>query len=114
MFTAGGLGLPPVYPIMREHLRRGNHVTLISGFRSADLMFWTGPDERVGRLQAEFGDQLEVIYTTNDGSTTPRATARDRRRRGPRRRRVARDQRSRARRSDSPAASAPEGAHTAQ
>ncbi len=68
VFTAGGLGLPPVYPIMREHLRRGNHVTLISGFRSADLMFWTGPDERVGRLQAEFGDQLDVIYTTNDGS----------------------------------------------
>ena len=68
VFTAGGLGLPPVYPIMREHLRIGNHVTLISGFRSADLMFWNGPDERVGRLQAEFGDQLEVIYTTNDGT----------------------------------------------
>ncbi|MGC3995602.1 MAG: sulfide/dihydroorotate dehydrogenase-like FAD/NAD-binding protein [Propionicimonas sp.] len=68
VFTAGGLGLPPVYPIMREHLRRGNHVTLISGFRSADLMFWDGPDERVGRLQAEFGDQLDVIYATNDGS----------------------------------------------
>ena len=68
VFTAGGLGLPPVYPIMREHLRLGNHVTLISGFRSADLMFWDGPDERVGALQAEFGDQLEVIYTTNDGT----------------------------------------------
>ena len=68
VFTAGGLGLPPVYPIMREHLRIGNHVTLIAGFRSGDLMFWTGPDERVGRLQAEYGDQLEVVYTTNDGS----------------------------------------------
>jgi glutamate synthase (NADPH/NADH) small chain len=68
VFTAGGLGLPPVYPIMREHLRLGNHVTLISGFRSAELMFWDQPDERVGRLQAEFGDQLEVIYATNDGS----------------------------------------------
>jgi glutamate synthase (NADPH/NADH) small chain len=68
VFTAGGLGLPPVYPIMREHLRLGNHVTLISGFRSKDLMFWTGPDERVGRLQAEYGDQLDVVYTTNDGS----------------------------------------------
>jgi glutamate synthase (NADPH/NADH) small chain len=31
-------------------------------------MFWTEQDERVGQLQAEFGDQLEVIYTTNDGS----------------------------------------------
>jgi glutamate synthase (NADPH/NADH) small chain len=68
VFTAGGLGLPPVYPIMREHLRLGNHVTLISGFRSKDLMFWTGPDERVGRLQAEYGDQLDVIYTTDDGT----------------------------------------------
>jgi glutamate synthase (NADPH/NADH) small chain len=68
VFTAGGLGLPPVYPIMREHLRLGNHVTLISGFRSADLMFWDGPDERVGQLQARYGDQLEVIYATNDGS----------------------------------------------
>ena len=35
VFTAGGVGLPPVYPIMREHLRLGNHVTLIAGFRSA-------------------------------------------------------------------------------
>jgi glutamate synthase (NADPH/NADH) small chain len=68
VFTAGGLGLPPVYPIMREHLRLGNHVTLISGFRSKDLMFWTGEQERVGRLKAEFGDQLDVILTTNDGS----------------------------------------------
>ncbi len=68
VFTAGGLGLPPVYPIMREHLRLGNHVTLISGFRSKDLMFWDGKEERVGKLQAEFGDQLEVIYATNDGS----------------------------------------------
>ncbi|MDR2566680.1 MAG: sulfide/dihydroorotate dehydrogenase-like FAD/NAD-binding protein [Bifidobacteriaceae bacterium] len=68
VFTAGGLGLPPVYPIMREHLRLGNHVTLISGFRSKDLMFWDAPDERVGRLQAEYGSQLDVIYATNDGS----------------------------------------------
>lgn len=68
VFTAGGLGLPPVYPIMREHLRLGNHVTLISGFRSAELMFWSGADEPVGALQAEYGDQLDVIYATNDGS----------------------------------------------
>ncbi len=68
VFTAGGVGLPPVYPIVREHLRLGNHVTLISGFRNADLLFWTRDDERVGKLKAEFGDQLEVIYTSNDGS----------------------------------------------
>jgi glutamate synthase (NADPH/NADH) small chain len=68
VFTAGGLGLPPVYPIMREHLRLGNHVTLISGFRTADLMFWDHSDERIGRIKAEFGAQLDVIYATNDGS----------------------------------------------
>ncbi len=68
VFTAGGLGLPPVYPIMREHLRAGNHVTLIAGFRSAGLLFWTGDDERVAALKRKFGDRLEVVYTTNDGT----------------------------------------------
>ncbi|GAA4397770.1 hypothetical protein GCM10023168_03070 [Fodinibacter luteus] len=68
VFTAGGLGLPPVYPILREHLRAGNHVTLIAGFRSAELLFWTADDERVAGLQREFGDLLEVVYTTNDGT----------------------------------------------
>jgi len=68
VFTAGGLGLPPVYPIMREHLRMGNHVTLISGFRSRELMFWIGAKERIGKIKAQYGDQLHVIYATNDGS----------------------------------------------
>jgi glutamate synthase (NADPH/NADH) small chain len=68
VFTAGGVGLPPVYPIMREHLRMGNHVTLISGFRNSGLLFWVKEDERVGKLQAEFPDLLDVIYTSNDGS----------------------------------------------
>jgi glutamate synthase (NADPH/NADH) small chain len=68
VFTAGGVGLPPVYPIMREHLRMGNHVTLIAGFRTKDLMFWAEPDQRIGLLQAEYPDLLDVIYTTNDGS----------------------------------------------
>ncbi|MDR1806805.1 MAG: sulfide/dihydroorotate dehydrogenase-like FAD/NAD-binding protein [Propionibacteriaceae bacterium] len=68
VFTAGGLGLPPVYPIAREHLRRGNHVTLIAGFRTQDLVFWTGAGEFVPRLQAEFGDLLDVVYATDDGS----------------------------------------------
>jgi glutamate synthase (NADPH/NADH) small chain len=53
---------------MRRHLEIGNHVTLISGFRSKELMFWTADDERVGRLQAQFPDTLHVICTTNDGS----------------------------------------------
>jgi glutamate synthase (NADPH/NADH) small chain len=68
VFTAGGVGLPPVYPIMREHLRMGNHVTLIAGFRTKELMFWAEADQRVGLLQAEYPELLDVIYTTNDGS----------------------------------------------
>jgi glutamate synthase (NADPH/NADH) small chain len=68
VFTAGGLGLPPVYPIMRAHLRLGNHVTLIAGFRNSDLLFWVREGERVAILQAEFPDLLDVIYTSNDGS----------------------------------------------
>jgi len=68
VFCAGGVGLPPVYPIMREHLRMGNRVTLIAGFRTRDLMFWAEPDACIGRLRAEYPDTLEVIYTTNDGS----------------------------------------------
>jgi len=68
VFCAGGVGLPPVYPILREHLRLGNHVTLISGFRAKEFLFWTGDDERMGKIKKEFGDQLDIIYTTNDGS----------------------------------------------
>jgi glutamate synthase (NADPH/NADH) small chain len=68
VFTAGGVGLPPAYPIAREHLRLGNHVTLISGFRSKDLLFWTEKNERIGKLQDEFGYLLDVIYTSNDGT----------------------------------------------
>ena len=68
VFCAGGVGLPPVYPIMREHLQMGNHVTLIAGFRTRDLMFWAEPDQRMGLLQAEYPDSLDVVYTTNDGS----------------------------------------------
>ena len=68
VFCAGGLGLPPVFPIMRAHLRLGNHVTLIAGFRTASLLFWTAKGERVDRLQQEFPGQLEVIYASNDGT----------------------------------------------
>jgi glutamate synthase (NADPH) small chain len=68
VFTAGGLGLPPAFPIIKEHLKAGNHVTLVSGFRTRDLMFWTAPGERVVSLQEAYPDQLDVVYTTNDGS----------------------------------------------
>jgi glutamate synthase (NADPH/NADH) small chain len=68
VFAAGGVGLAPSYPIIKQHLAQGNHVTVILGFRSKDLMFWVGEGERVGDLEAKWGSQIEVIYTTNDGS----------------------------------------------
>ena len=68
VFCAGGLGLPPVYPIMWAHLKLGNHVTLIAGYRTKELLFWAGEGERVDRVQKEFGEQLKVIYATNDGT----------------------------------------------
>jgi glutamate synthase (NADPH) small chain len=68
VFCAGGLGLPPVFPIARAHLKLGNHVTLIAGYRTKDALFWIGEGERVDALKAEFGDQLDVIYCTNDGT----------------------------------------------
>jgi glutamate synthase (NADPH/NADH) small chain len=68
VFAAGGVGLPPVYPIMRAHLRMGNHVTLIAGFRTASLLFWVGEGERVDRLRKEFPGLLDVIYASNDGT----------------------------------------------
>lgn len=68
VFTAGGVGLPAIYPIAKAHLETGNHVTMIIGFRSADHLFWTGDDERMGLLKAKYGDMLDVIYCSNDGT----------------------------------------------
>jgi glutamate synthase (NADPH) small chain len=68
VFCAGGLGLPPVYPIMRAHLELGNHVTLIAGYRTKGALFWTAEGERVDKLQKKYGKQLDVIYATNDGT----------------------------------------------
>lgn len=68
VFTAGGVGLPAVHPIMRAQLEMGNQVTLITGFRGLDFSFWTEPGGRVETLRSQFPDQLEVIYASNDGT----------------------------------------------
>ena len=68
VFCAGGVGLPPVYPIARAHLELGNHVTLIAGYRTLSALFWTGEGERVDKLKKKYGDLLDVIYCTNDGT----------------------------------------------
>ena len=68
IFTAGGVGLPAVYPIMRANLKIGNDVTLITGFRNADFCFWTEQDGRIENLRQQYPNQLKVIYTSNDGT----------------------------------------------
>ena len=68
VFTAGGVGLPAVHPILRAHLEIGNTVTLISGFRGVEHCFWTSTGDRIENLKSQYPEQLEVIYTSNDGS----------------------------------------------
>ncbi|WP_068119284.1 sulfide/dihydroorotate dehydrogenase-like FAD/NAD-binding protein [Tropicimonas marinistellae] len=68
VLTAGGVGLPAILPIAKAHLEMGNHATMIIGFRSAEHLFWTGEDDRMGQLKATYGDQLDVIYCSNDGT----------------------------------------------
>jgi glutamate synthase (NADPH/NADH) small chain len=68
VFTAGGVGLPAVLPILRAQLEIGNQVTLISGFRGLKYNFWTDKGDRIDILQQQYPQQLEVIYTSNDGS----------------------------------------------
>ncbi|WP_375753943.1 sulfide/dihydroorotate dehydrogenase-like FAD/NAD-binding protein [Vibrio sp. HN007] len=67
-FTAGGVGLPAVHPILRAHLEIGNKVTLISGFRGKAQRFWTDEGDKVETLREAYPELLEVIYTSNDGS----------------------------------------------
>ncbi len=67
-FTAGGVGLPAVFPIARAHLEAGNHVTLIVGFRSESLLFWNGEAARLQTLKKRFGDQVDIVFTSDDGT----------------------------------------------
>lgn len=55
----GGLGVAPIYPIVKGMREAGNHVTTIVGYRRRDLMFW---DEKLGSVSDE------LIITTDDGS----------------------------------------------
>ena len=68
VFCAGGVGLPPVYPIMREHLRIGNHVTLISGFRANDSCSGPATTSASASCRRSSASSSTLIYTTNDGS----------------------------------------------
>src|SRR5574342_435874 len=59
VLVGGGLGVAPVFPLLRAHKQAGNTTISIIGFRSRDLIFW---HDRF----SEFSDEL--VLTTDDGS----------------------------------------------
>lgn len=59
IFVGGGLGIAPVYPILRGHKGVGNYTISIIGFRSKNLVFW----------EDKFKEASDELYiTTDDGS----------------------------------------------
>lgn len=60
VMVGGGLGIAPLYPIVRGFKRLGSHTTAIIGFRTAAEIFW---HERF----SQFCDHL--VLTTEDGSS---------------------------------------------
>lgn len=59
VIIGGGVGIAPIYPIVREFKKLGNKVITILGARSKNLLFW---EERFKNLTDE------VLITTDDGS----------------------------------------------
>ncbi len=59
ILVAGGVGTAPVYPIAKMLREQGNHVIVIQGARTKDLLFWV--DKMAGVCD-------EHIVTTDDGS----------------------------------------------
>jgi ferredoxin/flavodoxin---NADP+ reductase len=57
--VGGGVGIAPVYPIVKALRAAGNKVTSIIGCRSKDLIFWEN------KMRAASSD---LIVTTDDGS----------------------------------------------
>jgi ferredoxin/flavodoxin---NADP+ reductase len=59
ILVGGGVGIAPIYPQAKELKEIGNHVIIILGSRSKDLLFWQERFET-------FAD--EVFITTDDGT----------------------------------------------
>lgn len=55
----GGIGIAPLFPVMRAMKKAGNHITSIIGARSKDYLFW---EDNISAVS----DRL--IVTTDDGS----------------------------------------------
>jgi 2-polyprenylphenol hydroxylase and related flavodoxin oxidoreductases len=65
VFITGEVGLPPVLPILKEHLELDNQTVLISGLRNLTQAFWHESGQRLDRLQSDFPN-LEVIYSSEE------------------------------------------------
>ena len=59
VLVGGGLGVAPIFPLLRRHAELGSGTISIIGFRSADRAFWTDRFETLS-------DELRVA--TDDGS----------------------------------------------
>lgn len=59
VIVGGGLGVAPIYPILRAYKQAGAYTITVVGFRNKDLMFW---DDKL----KEYSDELHVA--TDDGS----------------------------------------------
>ena len=64
----GGLGVGPIYPLLRRHAELGSRTIAIVGFRSADRAFW------IDRFRGIAG---EVFVATDDGSVGTRGNVAD-------------------------------------
>ena len=68
VLVGGGLGVAPIFPVLRRHVELGSKTISIVGFRSADHAFWT---ERFRGLSDE------LIVATDDGSLGTKGTVAD-------------------------------------
>jgi len=59
VIIGGGVGIAPIYPIVREFKKLGNKVITILGARSKNLLFWEGRFKNLAD---------ETLITTDDGS----------------------------------------------
>ncbi|MDO4569007.1 MAG: sulfide/dihydroorotate dehydrogenase-like FAD/NAD-binding protein [Planctomycetia bacterium] len=64
ILVAGGVGTAPVYPIAKKLHELGNHVTVIQGARTKDILFWT--EKMAGACD-------EHIVVTDDGTAGRKA-----------------------------------------
>jgi glutamate synthase (NADPH) small chain len=68
VLVGGGLGVGPIYPLLRRHAELGSRTIAIVGFRSADRAFWL---DRFGAIADE------VFVATDDGSIGTAGTVAD-------------------------------------